>query len=57
MENMFFESLKKEYFVLVESREKALFLGDHDKIKTVERIMGHIWSLLKEDYYKDPEIV
>jgi len=57
MENMFFESLKKEYFVLVESREEALFLGDHDKIKTVERIMGHIWSLLKEDYYKDPEIV
>jgi len=57
MENMFFESLKKEYFVLAESRENALFLGDHDKIKTIERIMGHIWSLLKEDYYKDPEIV
>ena len=57
MDNVFFETLKKEYFVLVESREKALFLGDHDKIKTIERIMGHIWSLLKEDYYKESELV
>tara|TARA_B110000977_G_C10814391_1_gene391601 strand:- start:213 stop:371 length:159 start_codon:yes stop_codon:yes gene_type:complete len=52
MKNMFFESLKEEYFKLVEVRKEALFIGDHDKIKNTERIMGGIWSLIKEPYYK-----
>ena len=33
---MFFESLKEEYFKLVEVRKEALFIGDHDKIKNTE---------------------
>ena len=38
MKNMFFESLKEEYFKLVEVRKEALFIGDHDKIKNTENL-------------------